>query len=358
MEVEIQLTLKPLIKVYGCVTQGKVTSGGPVRLDWNFEWSDNIDMKDDYAVVTHPDFKHTQIYLGTADSSVRLSTEGGAARLAVAAAEGTQSTLICVWGYTDYNRKEVSNAFNRLRYKPFVDDAWVQRMKDTWFDNWFGKCFEPARKFQQVREKWQTHLEESRAFWDRHRNRVRIKTPDPRFDTAVNHVAGNLCLLFQYPAFLHGLNYLKIGKINCGYYGLEQAGLHDEVASSLQFLTGNQDLKGRMRYWSPAFMISGWSEEQDFYFVDQVWHHYRWTGDKEYVRTMWPAVRKAMEHGLAACDPEGDGIMTAYYEHWGCDGHTRGGRSVMFTALARSALRGAVEMANGFAEASGRLAKA
>ena len=345
LDAEIEMTLNPFIKVYGCAATAKVISGEPVELNWSYEWSGNIEIKDGYAMVKHRKYKYTQVYVGTESGSAKVTKEGSSARLAENIAGGSESKFVCVWGYTDYNRQEVTNAFNRLRYKPFPDQEWVENMKKEWFENWFGMCFEPEVKFIQARDDVDGYVGESVKFWDKQRSRMRIKTPDSRFDTVVNNVSANLFLLYQYPVFLHGLNYMKIGKIGCGYYGLEQAGLHDEVADSLEHLTGNMCLKGRMRYWSPVFMISGWSEEQDFYFVEQVWHHYRWTGDKEYVKTMWPSVRRAMEHGLAACDPDGDGIMTAYYEHWGCDGHTRGGKAIMFTSLARSALRGAVEMA-------------
>ena len=344
--VTIELTVNPFIKVYGCAATAKVSSDKHVELTWAFDWTDNVELKDNYALLTNPDqYKYTRVYVGTDDKSVRPRKDGNGVRFSVDAAKESESKLVCIWGYTDYNRQEVENAFSRLEYKPFVDPVWVEQMKEKWFDNWIGKCLEPEAKFIQARENIDGYVNESIEFWAKQRNRVRIKTPDLRFDTVVNNTAANLFLLYQYPAFLHGLNYLKIGKINCGYYGCEQAGLHDKVASSLKFLTGNQCLKGRMRYWSPVFMISGWSEEQDFYFVEQVWHHYRWTGDKEFVKIMWPSVRRAVEHGLAACDPDGDGIMTAYYEQWNCDGRGRGGKSVLFTSLARSALRGAVEMA-------------
>jgi hypothetical protein len=343
--VEIEMKVNPFIETYGCAATAKVIKGDSVELNWSYEWTGNIKIKDDCAMVTHPDLKYTQVYVGTESRSTKIAKEGGRVRVVERLDKGDKSRFVCVWGYTDYNRREVTNAFDRLKYKPFVDDTWTAQMKDKWFDNWIGKCFEPEIKFIEARDSVDRHLADSEKFWAGHRNRMKIKTSDPQFDTVVNNVSANLFLLYQYPAFLHGMGWNKIGKINCGYYGLEQAGLHEEVGTSLQFLTGNQCLKGRMRYWSPVFMISGWSEEQDFYFVDQVWHHYRWTGDKAYVKTMWPAVRRAMEHGLAACDPDGDGIMTAYYEHWGCDAHTRGGKAVMFNALATSALRGAVEMA-------------
>ena len=73
--------------------------------------------------------------------------------------------------------------------------------------------------------------------------------------------------------------------------------------------------------------------------------HYRWTGDLAYLRTIWPACRRALEHALTANDPDGDGYHTDYYMYNDGDTHERGGRSVGQQQLAIAALRFGAEMA-------------
>jgi len=134
---------------------------------------------------------------------------------------------------------------------------------------------------------------QSVQFWAKQKHRLHIKTPDERFDTVVNSHSAMAREIFEYPGFMHGLTYAKYGKINHGYYGFETAGMHDEVADSLKFVSGTQDVKGRQRYFMTSFAISDWHEDMDFYFTEQVWWHWRWTGDRQFLHAMWPSVQRA-----------------------------------------------------------------
>ena len=103
------------------------------------------------------------------------------------------------------------------------------------------------------------------------------------------------------------------------------------------------------RYWSPGLAIANWAEEQDFYFVEQVLFHAQWSNTAgsgmKVLKVLWPAVRRAMDQGLRASDPDDDGIFTGYYEYWDNDTRDRGGKCVEQTALALSALRAASAVA-------------
>ena len=121
--------------------------------------------------------------------------------------------------------------------------------------------------------------------------------------------------------------------------------MHDEVADSLHFVAGTQDVTGRQRYFMTTFAISNWHEDMDFYFAEQCWYHWRWTGDERFLRAIWPAARRALEHGLAASDPDGDGLMTGYYEMWNSDQNNPGGFSALQTAMGWAALRAGRDMA-------------
>lgn len=255
------------------------------------------------------------------------------------------SRFVCVWGYRGYDRAEVEKAYKRLEHRPFADSAWLEDMKENWFHHWVGRGLCPAERFGAVLANPASAIQAAEAFWNKQRTRLKISTPDPDFDTVVNRTAAELRMQYEYPGILHGLLFSKYGKINCGYYGFEAAGLHEETAASLKFISGTQCVKGRQRYFMPAFTISPWAEEVNFYYVEQVWHHYRWTGDLQFLKTMWPSVRRALEHALTDSDPDGDGIMTGYYEMWNCDSIARGGLSALHTGMGWAALRAAVEMA-------------
>lgn len=343
--VRVELEVRQFIAVYGFAATAQVSADRPVevRLSWEYSGAQTVPGPNDRLQFTWG--QYTRIFAGLAEGNgVATGNQLGCA-LSLSPNQPLRSRFVCVWGYADYDRQGVADALERARFRPFADPAWADRMKTNWFHHWIGKGLDPEARFRAVLADSESAVAESAAFWDRQRARVRIETPDARFDNVVNTVAAYLRMQYEYPSFLHGLYYCKAGKINCGYYGMIVSGYREEVENALEYISGTQCVKGRQRYFMPAFSLSAWAEDVDFYFVEQVWFHYCWTGDLEFLRAMWPSVRRALEHGLGASDPDGDGIMTGYYEMWNCDTYARGGRCVLQTAMAWSALRAAAEMA-------------
>ena len=342
--VVVELKTRPLLAPWGFAATAEVTASAPknVGLAWHVEKAQHAADKGDFAEFTAA--KYARLFVGTAEKDSRA--EKGVLRVDLAAAPDApkRSRLLCVWGYSDYNKQGVADAYKRLEFRPF-DTAWLEGMKPKWFDHWIGGGLEPEQKFLDARERFDAVTKQADDFWARQRGRLRIKTPDARFDNVVNHVSGQARVQFEYPAFIHGLGYAKYGKINHGYYGLDAVGLHDEVADSLHLIAGTQDVTGRQRYNMTTFAVSDWHEDMDFYFAEQCWYHWRWTGDERFLRAIWPAARRALEHGLAVADPDGDGLMSGYYENWCCDGRNPGGRSALTTAMAWAALRAGRDVA-------------
>ena len=352
--ITVRLEALPFTSVFGFAVSAEIRADhdSDVALSWVLDEMGREQkarvLRGNLAELTTADLPYTLALAGAeSQPSVEHPTQAlrFLERRSIHSGQAATSRFICVWGYRGYDEQAVADAYQRLEFLPFADAAWLAQMKKAWFEHWIGKGLDPEKKFLQVREAPGRFIAEAQDFWVRQRNRLRVKTPDAKFDTIVNSTSAMAYELYEYPAFIHGLNYAKYGKINHGYYGLEAAGLHPEVADSLLFLTGTQDVKGRQRYFTPAFAISNWHEDMDFYFVEQVWYHWRWTGDRDFIRIMWPAVKRALEHGLETADPDGDGIMTGYYEMWNSDQNNTGGFSVLETAMAWAALRAAAEMA-------------
>jgi hypothetical protein len=372
--VTIRLEANPLIDRFGFAATADITAGS--AKDVHFIWAfgnvggenDQVAITNDFAEISSPNFKYTRVLAacarpgaaaGLGDQAVLINSDAAPSmnapaknhcalldeQLAVTPREITRSRLVCLSGYSDYDHDGVAAAYHRLQFRPFADSRWVDQMKPLWFDHWIGQGLEPQQKFAELRQHSDEAVSKSAAFWDKQKQRLRIKTPDERFDTVINSGSANARDLFEYPGFLHGLNYAKYGKINFGYYGLDAAGLHEEVADSLNFISGTQDAKGRQRYFTPAFAMSEWHEDMDFYFPEQVWWHWRWTGDSQFLNHLYPSARAALEHGLATADPNGSGLLTGYYETWNCDGNSDGGRSAVETAMGWSALRAVAQMA-------------
>lgn len=340
----VALAARPLLEPWGFAVVADVTAVVPreVSLAWQVEKARPVADRGGFAEFAAA--QYARLFLGAVEPDSQV--EPGGLRISLAAGPDAprRSRLLCVWGYGGYDRQGVAEAFHRLEFRPF-DAAWLAEMKPRWFEHWIGGGLEPEKKFLEARGRFDTLVRQAEDFWGRHRARLRIKTPDARFDNVVNHVSAQARVQFEYPGFLHGLGYAKYGKINHGYYGFEAAGMHGEVADSLHLVAGTQDVTGRQRYGMTTFAISDWHEDMDFYFVDQCWYHWRWTGDDRFLRAIWPAARRALEHGLAVADPDGDGLMTGYYEMWNCDGNNPGGWSALETAMGWAALRAGRDLA-------------
>src|SRR6185312_4228086 len=112
------------------------------------------------------------------------------------------------------------------------------------FHHWIERGLEPEKKFLAITGNAEKSIAQSKQYWQAERSRVRVKTGDVRFDNIVQSLGSRLISNYEFPAYMHGSNYMKYGKINCGLYGHEAAGFHKETASTLRFISGTQDVKG------------------------------------------------------------------------------------------------------------------
>ena len=81
--------------------------------------------------------------------------------------------------------------------------------------------------------------------------------------------------------------------ISTGWYGKQWAGDHAAMEQCLRFYGAMQGDDGFIRWISPS-LVAFAAENNTPYWVDQVWRHYTWTGDRQFVRDLWPLVRKAV----------------------------------------------------------------
>ncbi|MDP4251401.1 MAG: hypothetical protein Q8918_14950 [Bacteroidota bacterium] len=339
MKVKVTLTAHAFLEDYGCALIAQVESASDEQVTLNWHYEDATPVRDASAYTEFSCGKYTQIFVGSTNKKTIYQNGLTKTSLAAARDKPASDTLLCIWGYRDYDRDAVERAYKRLRFRPFPSAEWTAEMKKQWFHHWIGRGLEPERKFLDILKNPGLPIAQSKAYWESMRNRVRVKTGDARFDNVVQSLGSRLISDYEYPGYTHGSNYMKYGKINCGMYGDEAAGFHDEVASTLKFLSGTADVKGRLRYIEPDFMISQWAEEMNPYFIDQVWYHYRWTGDTAFLVEMWPSVRRSLEHFISTSNPSHDGFFTGYYENWNGDGKSRGGTGALWTAMAIKALR-------------------
>ena len=87
------------------------------------------------------------------------------------------------------------------------------------------------------------------------------------------------------------------------------------------------------------------NENNTPYWVDHVWRHYTWTGDRQFVQDLWPAVKQAVAIQRTRWDPDGDGLFADWYEYWNCDSNGKGPKAAAPSAMNWAMLDRAARMA-------------
>ena len=59
--------------------------------------------------------------------------------------------------------------------------------------------------------------------------------------------------------------------------------------------------------------------DMNLVFIDQLLHHFNWTGDTTYVREMWPLLRRHLDWEKRNFDADRDGLYDAYAAIWASD---------------------------------------
>ena len=183
--------------------------------------------------------------------------------------------------------------------------------------------------------------------------RVRVETPDPRFDLAVKAMVMANDGLWQPPVFLHGaLSWMQPYLGWRGWYGSDAFGWHERVRSAILAHAARQVLRGDNRGAIPhLFGSAAVSYNMNEVFLDHIYHHYGWTGDRGLLASLYPVIEGILAWEKRRLDPDGDGLYENCLNTWISDSHWySGGGSTQASAYMYRAHRLAAEAA----EAAGR----
>jgi len=124
---------------------------------------------------------------------------------------------------------------------------------------------------------------------------VRFEIPDKKLQTLANLTSNALFLgLVQPPGLVHDAQHGDgWGYIFCyrHVHAASDIALEPQALGYLRLLSANQ--KGPIRGLFPDFS-SGHPTRFDASYIDSVWHYYKWTGDLEAVRQLWPTLQRAV----------------------------------------------------------------
>ncbi|MBM3891387.1 MAG: hypothetical protein FJ388_19920, partial [Verrucomicrobia bacterium] len=254
--------------------------------------------------------------------------------------------IVAAWGVTSYDEERARKVMARLDTPNAA--AWPQKrdeLKRAWFDCYIGRALEPEKHLRRLLAAPAEELRRTRESWDKRRAEFQIRTPDAHLNALINWARCISEYHRQGPGLvLGGQIWQMYSHISTGWYGKQWAGDHAAMEQCLRFYGAMQGDNGFVRWISPSLVAFN-AENNTPYWVDQVWRHYTWTGDRQFVRDLWPAVRKAVTWMRATNDPDGDGLFRDAYEYWNCDSNGKGPKSAAPSAMSWAMLDRAARMA-------------
>ncbi len=191
-------------------------------------------------------------------------------------------------------------------------------------------------------------------------NRVQLKTPDPYLNTLGGALATAADGIWEDPAFLHGSVAWRM-HLNAwrGAYVADPLGWHDRAKTHFSSYANSQVLQpetgpvvpdtsrhfARQKEKIGTSMFSrGYISrrpnnntiahhyDMNLVFFDQLLKHFQWSGDKEYIKEMWPTLKRHLAWEKRNFDTDGDGLYDAYAAIWASDALQYSGGGVVYTS--------------------------
>jgi hypothetical protein len=167
-------------------------------------------------------------------------------------------------------------------------------------------------------------FEQSVRFYRALAQRVQVKTPDPYFDLAVESMVIANDGLWQPPSFLHGaMSWMEHYLGWRGWYGSEALGWHERVLNSILAFAALQIQSGDSRGAVPEMLEEPESVfyNMDEVYLDDLYYHYRWTGDRGLLASLFPVIQGVLSWEKRRLDPDGNALYENCLNTWISDSH-------------------------------------
>ncbi|SFU39064.1 Protein of unknown function, DUF608 [Pustulibacterium marinum] len=192
------------------------------------------------------------------------------------------------------------------------------------------------------------------------RNRVQLTTPDPYLNTLGGALAIAADGIWEDPAYLHGAVAWRM-HLNAwrGAYVADPLGWHDRakthftsylnsqvtspktgpvVPDTSRFMARQVEKIGNSMFSSgyisrhPNRNDKAHHYDMNLVFFDQLLKHFDWTGDTEFIKATWPAIKRHLAWEKRNYDTDGDGLYDAYAAIWASDALQYAGSGVSYTS--------------------------
>ena len=338
-----EIVVAPAMHSHGMICQ--IRFDRPMPLTWRYGgmwWMESeananrVELDGSHARITEPKLPGGLVVVGSdAPGRGRIVQAPYGQEVEFAAEKQVQATYhICTtWGVTSYDKDYAGKVMARLDTPAAKWPSERDRLKRLWFDCYVKPALEPDSHFKAIVARAAAELEKTRSWWDRRREEFQTRTPDRRLNALVNWSRATTEYHRQGPGLVLGGQYwIMYSHISTGWYGKEWGGDHQALADCLRLYAAMQADTGFIRWVSPSLTAFD-AENNTPYWVDHVWWHYAWTGDRQFVTDLWPNVRKAVAWQRQHNDPDGDGLFQDWYEYWNCDSNGKGPKAAAPSAM-------------------------
>ena len=350
-----RVTIAPALDSHGFVCRVEFDKETPLLWQYGGIWwlpseanKNQVEIADGIARITEPNLPNGLVLAawdGEGDART-VTAEFGQQAEFVATKPRRVYHIVATWGITRYDEERARKAMARLDTPNAA--AWPEKrdeLKKLWFDCYIGRALEPEKHLRQLLAAPADELRRTRDSWDARRAEFQIRTPDAHLNALINYARCISEYHRQGPGLvLGGHTWQMYSHISTGWYGKQWTGDHAAMEECLRFYAAMQGENGFIRWISPSLVAFN-AENNTAYWVDQVWRHYQWTGNRQFVRDMWPAVQKAVAWMRANNDPDGDGLFRDHYEYWNCDSNGKGPKAAAPSAMSWAMLDRAAHMA-------------
>lgn len=349
-----QVVVAPALDFHGMICS--VQFDHPMPLHWQYGgvwWQESeananrVEWVGSEARITEPNLPGGLVVVGCdSPGEMRSASVPFGQQVEFASGAPRTSYHVCVaWGVTNCDQECARNMMARLDTQDVRWTAERDRLKGLWFDCYIKRALEPATNFQTLIAHPAEQLQRTRFWWDKRRDEFQIRTPDRHLNALINWSRCTTEYHRQGPGLVLGGQYwIMYSHISTGWYGKEWGGDHEALADCLRLYAALQSEDGFIRWVAPSLMPFE-AENNTAYWVDHVWWHYAWTGDRQFARDLWPHVRKAVAWQCAHKDPDGDGLFQDWYEYWNCDSNGKGPKAAAPSAMSWAMLDRAARLA-------------
>ena len=191
-------------------------------------------------------------------------------------------------------------------------------------------------------------------------NRIKVKTPDTYINTLGSALAIASDGIWESPAYLHGAiawrMYLNAWR---GAYTADPLGWHDRAKTHFTSYSNSQvtspesgpvvfdeekNLARQKEEIGTSMFSSGYISrspnknnvahhyDMNLVFFDQMFRHFKWTGDTAFLKEMWPTIERHLKWEKRNFDPDNDGLYDAYASIWASDALQYSGGGVIHSS--------------------------